>query len=145
MYILSKVWMGIILLIQSIWDLREKEIPTIVSVIGGVMGLCLSIATGRNGIEILCACIPGVFCFLCCKVTKGAVGYGDAILLTAMGMVYSLGELGVICCVAFGLASVVALGLLVIFRKKGNYEIPFVPFLAIGWAVELWIFCGGEI
>lgn len=142
MYLLSKIWMGMILLVQSIWDFREKEIPTIVSLVGGVVGLGLSVMAGRTGLELLYSCVPGGICFLCSRLTKGAVGYGDAILLTAMGMVYELEELVMICCIAFGFASGVALVLLVVFHKKGNYEIPFVPFLTIGWIVELCA-CGG--
>jgi len=143
MFILSRVLMGMVLFIQSIWDLREKEIPTVVSLFGALGGFIISLWNGRGYKEMLLACIPGIILFLCARVTKEAVGYGDALLLTAMGMTYSTGEIGFICVIAFALASEVALILFAIFHKKGNYPIPFVPFLGIGWLVEFMSAYGG--
>lgn len=137
MCILSRVVMGIVLAIQSVWDLRTKEIPTIVSLCGGLAGVVVSFISGRELKEILFACIPGVVCFLVCRVTNGAVGYGDAILLTVMGTVYSFAEIIFICVAAYSLAVFIALVLIVVFHKKRNYEIPFVPFFAFGWLMEM--------
>lgn len=130
---------------QSVFDLREKEIPTVVSLFGAIGGGIISLLSERDYKEMLLACIPGVLLFLFGKVTDEAIGYGDAILLTGMGMTYSIGEISVICVFAFGVASMVALILFVVFHKKGNYSIPFVPFLSIGWGIEFMITCRGGI
>lgn len=134
--------MGIILLIQSAWDLYEKKIPTVVSILGALGGFILSLLDGRGYKEMLLACTPGVILFLCGKFTNEAVGYGDAILLTAMGMTYSMGEISVICVTALGFASVIALILFVFYHKKGSYSIPFVPFLGVGWIMEFLLYVG---
>ena len=81
------------------------------------------------------AFIPGAVCLVMGYCTRQAIGYGDAILLCSLGMLYSLQEILFICMTAVTLAGIVGLVLLVVFRKSGKYEIPFVPFLLAGWMV----------
>lgn len=126
---------GIYLLIQSVWDIRTKKIPLWISLCFGSCSLLYSICCNRECLEFILALIPGGICFLLGYWTREAIGYGDAILLCALGMLYSLEELLSICVIAVMLAGVAGLVLLVVFRKNGKYEIPFVPFLWIGWLI----------
>lgn len=130
-----KIIAGIYLLIQSIWDIRTKKIPLWVTFCFGGCSLLYSACCNREGIEYLYACMPGFICFLLGYCTKEAIGYGDAGLLCALGMLYSLEDIGFICMIAVVLAGVVGLILLIVFQKNGKYELPFVPFLLIGWLV----------
>lgn len=137
MYILSRIIAGVVLSLQCYWDIRYKEIPTIVSIFAGVVGLVIHLTIENDLQNMLIAFVPGIVCLFCCMVTKESVGYGDAILLIAMGCLYSCEELVFICSVALVTAAVVSMVLCIGFHKKGNYEIPFVPFLWLGWLLEL--------
>lgn len=117
------------LVIQSYWDIRYKEIPIIVTIIGGIVGVICSIVQQRVPIELLCATIPGLVSLVLGKVTRQAIGYGDGFLLCAMGMYVSCEVLLSILMNACILAGVVALALLVFRRKRGKDQLPFVPFL----------------
>lgn len=134
---------GIMLCIQTFWDLRYKEIPSIVSAVGGLLGLCMWHRTDKNGIDILLPLLPGILCLFCGWISREAVGYGDGILLCVLGIYYTLEELVVIGMIAIGLAGGYGLILLVLFHKNGRYEIPFVPFLLLGWAMRIVFFNGG--
>lgn len=134
---------GIVLCIQSIWDMKKKKIPLIVSITAGIIGIVLCMFLERELMSIFTALVPGVVCLICGKVSGEAVGYGDGIVLIVMGFYYSLEQLIIICMTAFGTAGIVGIVLLLIFKKRGNYEIPFVPFLLIGWSVERVFFVGG--
>ncbi len=127
---------GICLLIQGVWDLRTKEIPTWVSLGLGICSFLYSVCSQRDWICMILALLPGAICLLIGYVTRQAVGYGDGILLCALGMLYSLEEVLDICIIASLIAGIVGLVLLVVFKKKGSYQIPFVPFLFLGWMLQ---------
>lgn len=124
---------GICLLIQGIRDIRTKEIPLWVSLCLGGGGFLYSIYSHRDWLDFCLGLLPGIGCLLLGYCTRQAVGYGDGILLCALGMLYSVEELLYICMVAACFAGITGLVLLVCFKKKGTYEIPFVPFLFVGW------------
>lgn len=137
---------GICLLIQGIWDIRTKEIPMWISLCLGGCSFLYSVCNEREWMSIGLALIPGVVCLILGYVTRQAVGYGDGILICALGMFYSVEELLAICMIAIFFAGIVGLVLLVAFKKKGSYEIPFVPFLFAGWFVQYVINqVGGQI
>ena len=66
-------------------------------------------------------------------VSKGAVGMGDGLVLAALGTVLTFGELlgvfmmGLLCCSVWGII------LLILPRTGRKTEIPFVPFLLLGY------------
>lgn len=141
--IIKRVTIGIVLTIQSYWDFRYKEIPTFVSIVGGGVGFFICIFEERELAHIMMAFIPGILCFIFCRVSQEAVGYGDAIMFLVLGMFYSLGTILSICMIAYSVAGTISLVLLLFFQKKGNYEIPFIPFLWMGWGVEFLFSLGG--
>lgn len=124
---------GICLLIQGIWDIRTKEIPSWISIGLGSCSLFYSLCSHREWESFGLALIPGVICLLVGFCTRQAVGYGDGILLCSLAMLYSLEELMGFLVIAFLCAGIVGLILLVVFHKSGKYELPFVPYLFIGW------------
>lgn len=85
--------------------------------------LALSMAGGATGIVFL---VSG-------KVTEEAFGYGDGILILALGIYLGFWSLLGVLTAAFVLAAGFAMVVLVIkkFRKKTAF--PFVPFLCMGY------------
>lgn len=131
-----------LLSIQTYWDLRFKEIPLWVSLLGAAIGTGLSLWEGRSVLDILIALIPGIICLVLAKISREAIGYGDGILLLSLGSMCSISKLLSTCFWGTAFAGIVAMVLLIVFHKKGCYQIPFVPFLLLGWLMET-IFSGG--
>ena len=71
----------------------------------------------------------GAVIFLISLLSRGKLGRGDALLLTATGILLGTAKNIELFLAALFLCAVWAGGLLVIFRKAKNYEMPFVPFL----------------
>ena len=139
---LKNIIVGIFLLIQGYWDVRQKSIPTWLSVTVCVIGIIISWMRGRTPVDFFYACLPGILCLCIARLTNEVIGYGDGILLCSLGGMCSLEEILQVCMIASVFGGVAAMVLLVCFHKSGNYEIPFVPFLFIGWLVNV-LFLGG--
>lgn len=131
------VAIGMTLIIQSYWDLRYKEIPLLVTVISGAIGITLSILSHRTWMDMLYALIPGIACIGIGKITRQAIGYGDGFLLCAMGLYISCEEILGIGMMAITVSGIVALFCLALCKKKGKDQLPFVPFLLMGWILYL--------
>ena len=58
---------------------------------------------------------------------------GDGLMIFAMGSVLNAGELMEILCLSFLLCGIYAGLQLGLLKKKRNTEIPFVPFLLVGY------------
>ena len=140
---MKEIVLGIWLGVQGVLDWKYKEIPLWISLLGGIAGVCICVIEKRMPLDILLACIPGTIALIISKLTKEVIGYGDGIVLTAMGVYLPLKELISIGMLAFMMAGIVALVLLVIFRKNGNYRIAFLPFLGIAYLINWWMKQGG--
>ena len=125
------IWLGV----QGGLDFKFKEIPVWLSIVGGVLGITFSVIEHREWTSLLLACVPGIVCLISSRLTKEVIGYGDGIVLVVMGTYMTISQVFSIGIIAFGIAGIVALILLVIFRKNGKEQIPFIPFLAVAYAM----------
>lgn len=125
------------LMVNAIIDIKKKEVS--VPVIG-IMMLAGIVWWGLDykdfEITRLQAFIPGI-AVLCLAVIsrQKSVGLGDGAIILAMGFFCTLEKLLLLCMCSISLAGVVGVVLLLIFRKSRYYEMPFVPFLAIGYGI----------
>ena len=132
-------WLGILA-----WsDYKKKEIPVSVVVVGAVIGIGFCIAEMRSVTEVMIACLPGIGALGFSRLSREKMGYGDGIVLGIMGLYLSFRQLISVGLQAFGVAGAVALILLVVFHKNGNYRIPFLPFLGIAYGFD-WMVRIGE-
>ena len=127
---------GVFLMIKGFWDLKYKRIPLHTTLVGGAIGLICLMIEKRTQFTFLYSFLPGIVLLLLGKLSKGAIGYGDGIVVLTLGLFCKGNELLMILLLALVFAGVVGLVLLVVFKKKGKYEIPFVPFLFLGWIIE---------
>ena len=124
------------LVIQGIFDWKYQKIPVWLSAVGGGIGILFCFLQKRPYDSIALSCVPGIVLLIFSKLTGEVIGYGDGVTVLIMGlylsfeMVISTGTL------AFFIAGIVALGLLVIFRKGRTYRIPFLPFLSATFLLE---------
>ena len=124
-------------MVEAYFDLKYKEIPLWLSLVGGAIGILFCVQEERAIGQIILAFIPGILALGFSWVTKELMGYGDGIILLVLGSYMSLEKVLSIGMLAFVLAGIVALVLLVVFHKKGGYRIPFIPFLGIAYWLEL--------
>ena len=141
----EKAWMvikEIVLLaglgIMSVEDIRKKGIKRLWLIGLGIVGLIFTIADA----EILCVSfllrfVPGVVFVLLAWATREQIGMGDALLILVMGWYLNAIELVDVCLLAFFIAGLVALVLLVVLKKSKKFELPMVPFIFAGYVVML--------
>ena len=142
---MKEIVIGIWLCIQGGIDYKYKKIPVWISVLGGIIGILFCVGEKRALISILYSIVPGVVLLGFSWITKEVMGYGDGIVLLVLGLFLPLKNILSIGIIAFTLAGMVALVLLVIFQKKGSYQIPFIPFLAVGYGLDYWIQIGDKV
>ena len=136
--IIIGMWLGIL----GYLDFKYREIPQWLIVLGGILGILFCLGEQRALLSVLCSCLPGVAALLFSRITKEVMGYGDGMVLLVLGLFFSISRVLSIGMAAFALAGLMALALLVIFRKRGNYRIPFLPFLTVAYGLECWIQAG---
>ncbi|MDD7714255.1 MAG: hypothetical protein PUJ27_10235 [Lachnobacterium sp.] len=141
----EKAWMvikEIVLLaglgIMSVEDIRKKGIKRLWLIGLGIVGLIFTIADA----EVLCVSfllrfVPGVVFVLLAWATREQIGMGDALLILVMGWYLNAIELVDVCLLAFFIAGLVALVLLVVLKKSKKFELPMVPFIFAGYVVML--------
>ncbi|MCI7088039.1 MAG: hypothetical protein MR954_09535 [Lachnobacterium sp.] len=141
----EKAWMvikEIVLLaglgIMSVEDIRKKGIKRLWLIGLGIVGLIFTIADA----EVLCVSfllrfVPGVVFVLLAWATREQIGMGDALLILVMGWYLNTIELVDVCLLAFFIAGLVALVLLVVIKKSKKFELPMVPFIFAGYVVML--------
>lgn len=105
-----------------------------------LMGIIYQIIYMKQAEVLLWGIIPGAVLILASRLTEGALGMGDALVVLALGSVLGFSEGMMVLMTALVLAAIWA-GILMIFcRKKKNYEFPFIPFLLLGYAGR-WLLC----
>lgn len=127
---------GIFLAAESICDIRDKTLPWSITVAGIVAGVVCMIMEKRMTPELLNGLLPGAIMLVLSRLTGGAIGYGDGMLVLALGLFYEVNGLMFLLMTGIFYAGIVGLILLLFFHKKGKYELPFVPFLFLGWLTE---------
>ena len=143
--------------VNSIRDIRKREIFLVPTILVGVAGIARilwiyyaerrasvgatdpNIPVPGNAGMLLVALLPGIVLFLTAILSNGKVGGGDALVLLALGA-WTEPEVPA-CTLAFALlmAPIAAM-----FRKqKKDPEVPFIPFLLAGYMLALvWSGCG---
>ena len=135
MEILRTLISGGILLIQSVFDIRYRQIPLWITAIGGGVGVLFMVAYMDVHMTSLFSFLPGVLCLIYGKISREAIGYGDGLLILMLGCYWNITSLLGVCMWAFSFGAIVAI-LLFLWKRDGRMEIPFVPFLLLGFIFE---------
>lgn len=132
---------GIFLFICAVTDIKKKKISVVVCVVFLVAGLTVDILYKMESLEELGnmwqSFLPGIILILLAVVTKEKIGKGDGLVMVVMGILLGIEKSLEIFMTALFLSAVVAIGLIITKKVKRNYEIPFVPFLAVGMCLML--------
>ncbi len=120
----------ILLLYPAIADLRYRKFY-IEPVIGtGVLVTVFRLAGDSYSLfSVGLGCLPGIFLWGVSKLTKGAVGFGDVIVVTCLGMIAGWEYVSTVCLLALWMAGLLGLVMLIMGRAGRKTALPFVPFL----------------
>lgn len=119
-------------------DHRKKELPLIYIAAGFGLGLLLRLLPGAGPfLEILSGFLPGLICLALAKGTKEAIGYGDALMIIALGAFCNVAMILLLLFCGFLLAGLFCLVLLILKKRNKKEAIPFIPFLLGGYVILL--------
>ena len=114
-------------------DIRRREISAVSAIALSITGIGFAIVQKPG---LLAFFLPvGIGCvFLALSIlTEGKLGMGDAWVLIALGTMLELQRYVIVLLTGLLLASVWSVYLMLFRKKKRTEEIPFLPFLLIGY------------
>lgn len=127
-------WLLLLLAICSYTDIRTRELSIKTMLIFGCIGVFLLLREASvTGFYIPTGMFVGIGVFVISRVSKGAIGEGDAILLTVTGVILSVREMIILITIASFLAGMFGVLLMICKRADRKKELPFVPFLFISY------------
>lgn len=120
--------------LYSIEDIRKRAITAKYLVLFGMAGVVLNLYRGDISVfNMFCGVVLGLFIVLISLVTRGSVGLGDGLLFIITG-IFLGGTLNLeLLTISLVYASLFSLGMIALGRKKKNQEIPFIPFVFVGY------------
>ncbi|MBQ1194289.1 MAG: prepilin peptidase [Lachnospiraceae bacterium] len=126
----------IYLALLSLFDIKDKRLPLSISAIAAVIGTLLVVVSHSSWQTVVIALVPGALILLIGKVSNQAIGYGDGLAILVMGLFVPCQSILISLLAATTMSGVVALILLIVFRKGKNTELAFIPFLFVGLIIE---------
>lgn len=123
-----------LLLYPAIADIRYRKFyiePVIV--IGVLFTVIRVIGKPSSIINAGLGCLPGISFWGVSKLTKGAVGFGDVVVIICMGMLIGWEYTSIICMTALMMTGFIGLVLLILGKADRKTALPFVPFLLIAF------------
>ena len=139
--LIKYLFLAPMLLSAFIIDYKLQIIPNRLNLTIFEVGLVFAFLQGifniNVGIDALLGSLVGAGIFLVITFLGGliagkeAMGFGDVKLMGALGLFFGWAEMIAISLIAFLIAAVISVGLLIIKRKKTGEYIPFGPFIVI--------------
>ena len=127
---------AVFLITASITDIRKKEISVI------LIGLFVAASAAYSIVfqsmkwnDFLYSLIPGISLLALGIMTKESIGYGDGLLVLALGILLGLEKCLITVGMGLAASAIYALVLLTLRKVNGKSRLPFVPFLTIGLGV----------
>jgi leader peptidase (prepilin peptidase)/N-methyltransferase len=121
-------------------DIRKHEISLPLTLVFGIGGLILSWQNHETFGGIAGSASIGLGMMGMSILTRGGVGMGDGLLLLALSGFLSAEELLMILLLGLFLCAVWGAILFLLRKKERHTEIPFIPFLSLGYlgGIMLW-------
>ena len=135
------IWIisGSYIVLMALIDLRKKEIPVIPGLVCAV-GIILLRAIGQNRWE---EWLPGVsigfVLWIISKFSHGAVGEGDALAYTALGLALGFSAVLEVLAISLFLAALTGSVLIICHRAGKRYVMPFLPFTAVAYGMVVFL------
>lgn len=136
---MGNVYITVVLIIGSVYDWKYYGLPVwllLISILGGLGGAVYSLL-GKDVslMNVGMAFLPGAIALILSYITKEQLGYGDGLLILALGGCMGLQQTIVVVGIALGVSFVTSVALVLSRKATRTQKIPFVPFLCIGWFI----------
>lgn len=132
----GSIYLMVILLVGSVYDWKYYGLPVwllLAGISGGVGGILYSLfVEDASLVSVGIAFLPGAIALILSYITREQIGYGDGLLLIAMGGYMNLQQIIVIVGIALAASFVVSVTLVMLKKVGRSQKLPFVPFLFVG-------------
>lgn len=125
----------ILLGIISIIDFSTKKIPVVVLIVMGIVGIISSIYAQQSIMSVAVALIPGIVLMAAAFLTREQIGYGDAAVVTLMGLFVTVDIVCSTMVMGLTIAGIISVILIASGRVRRKMQIAFTPFLLLGYGL----------
>lgn len=131
---MERIIPAVLLLADTVCDIRHKEIYPAATITGAAFGVLSGLLFRNAGVtETVVSLIPGLLLMAVSIASRGQAGAGDALVLLMTGAWTGTSVWRIFAAGLFGAA--VFAGVLWIIKRR-NAEFPFVPFLLAGFTAD---------
>lgn len=115
--------------------LFNKKIPVVVLIVMGIVGIASSFYAQQSIISVAVALIPGIVLMAAAFLTGEQIGYGDAAVVTLMGLFVTADIVCSTMVMGFTIAGIISVILIASGRAGRKKQIAFTPFLLLGYGL----------
>lgn len=119
--------------VGAVLDYKNKMIPLLLPVGGIMVAFIMQLCMKASIVEIGLGFIPGFIFLLISFVSSQKIGYGDGLIICLLGTFLGVWMSTMITMIALLFSCFFLLILFVLKRVKITDEIPFLPFLLLGF------------
>lgn len=133
---------GIVLMVGlgflALEDIKTRKIRSMSIIVFALAGAILSFLNGNwFDWRLILGFIPGIFVLFLGLLTKETIGYGDGLVILALGCYLNIFEIIGLSMLALTLAGLAAVFLIVVYHKGKKELLPFVPFLFVAHLIVI--------
>ena len=134
---ITYIGLFILLIPCGIYDLRTRLIPVwYVGIFAGLAVLYHLLLSNGFFLQMMTGAALGLLFAMVSRISKGALGMGDALVITALGLWCGIRDGITLILFAFILSGICS-GIWMLVRKKNRKDsLPFVPFLLLSCVVS---------
>ena len=130
---------GIVLMVGlgflALEDIKTRKIRSMSIIVFALVGAILSFLNGNwFDWRLILGFIPGIIVLFLGLLTKETIGYGDGLVVLALGCYLNIFEIIGLSMLALTLAAVF---LIVVYHKGKKELLPFVPFLFVAHLIVI--------
>lgn len=132
------IFKGILLMgYPVIADLRSRQFYVFPVIIGSILlSLVQLFCKEATILDILLGVIPGMVIWFFSRWSQGAIGEGDAFVISGLGMVIGWQSVCAVCLMACLMCACIGICLLIVRKAGRKTELPFIPFLAAAFILD---------
>ena len=127
------------IIFHSLTDIEEQYIYDAWAYAMGIAGITLRIMGGIPGLldGIYGALLGFSVIYIICKISRGGMGFGDALLMIGFGSFFGLKLTIAILYIGFTIGAVVSLVLIALKKVTRKSPLPLAPFLSVASIITL--------
>jgi leader peptidase (prepilin peptidase)/N-methyltransferase len=141
--LISKILIGLLLIIVTAQDIKWKKIRVGVVLITAILlCICIPFCSRPSVIDRILGLSLGLGVVLLSKATRGKIGIGDGLVLGVIGMGIGFWSNMELFAIALAMAAVFSIALMVLGKANRKKAIPFMPFLLLSYlciSIPIWI------